>query len=281
MVTQNTEKNDLIIRDLRFVYPPPKQVEAIKRITLEIKEGEFVAIIGHNGSGKSTLSKLISGFVEPTEGSVQIGGIEVKEIDPMVRPTVVGYVFQNPDHQVFKESVWEDVAFGLENLGLPPDVVEKETSAVLERLDLTQYAAVHPFRLGKGNRQRVAVAGILVMNPKILLVDEPTTGQDPERARGIMRLITELNREKRITVIAITHDMDLVIEFAERVIAMGKGEVLLDGKPADVFSKQDILAQTFIAPPQIVRLGAALGLDPLPLDVEELSAQIALKFNQA
>jgi energy-coupling factor transporter ATP-binding protein EcfA2 len=281
MVTQNTVKNDLVISDLRFVYPPPKEVEAVKRVNLEIKEGEFIAIIGHNGSGKTTLSKLISGFLEPTEGSVQIGGVEVKDLDPMVRPTVVGYVFQNPDHQVFKESVWEDVAFGLENLGLPADVIQKETDAVLERLDLTQHADVHPFRLGKGDRQRVAVAGILVMNPKILLVDEPTTGQDPERARGIMRLITELNREKKITVIAITHDMDLVIEFAERVIAMGKGEILLDGSPEEVFSQQDILAKTFVAPPQIVRLGLELGIDPLPLNVKDLSAQIAIKLKNA
>lgn len=280
MVTQNSENNDLIIRDLRFVYPPPKRVEAIKRINLDVKEGEFVAIIGHNGSGKTTLSKLISGFLQPTEGSIQIGGNEVKEINPVVRPTVVGYVFQNPDHQVFKESVWQDVAFGLENLGLPPEKIEEETAEILERLDLLQLADVHPFRLGKGDRQRVAVAGILIMNPKILLVDEPTTGQDPERAREIMRLMTELNREEGITVITITHDMNLVVEFADRVIAMGQGEVLLDGTPTQVFSQPDILAKTFVEPPQIVQLGIRLGLNPLPTDVEGVSHQIAQRLKQ-
>jgi energy-coupling factor transporter ATP-binding protein EcfA2 len=278
MTNQETVKNDLSVKDLRFIYPPPKRVEAIKKINLEIKEGEFAAIIGHNGSGKTTLSKLISGFLEPLEGTVQIGGKEVKDIHPVVRPTVVGYVFQNPDHQVFKESVWEDVAFGLENMGLPQDEIESKTASVLERLDLMKVAAIHPFRLGKGDRQRVAVAGILVMNPKVLLVDEPTTGQDPERARGIMRLMTELNQEEKITVITITHAMDLVVEFAERVIAMGQGEILLDGPPREVYSQPEILAKTFVSPPQIVRFGLELGLDPLPLNVDEAAAQLAAKY---
>ena len=281
MTNQETVKNDLVVKDLRFIYPPPKRVEAIKKINLEINEGEFVAIIGHNGSGKTTLSKLISGFLEPSEGSVQIAGKEVKQIHPVVRPTVVGYVFQNPDHQVFKESVWEDVAFGLENLGLPQEEIERKTESVLERLDLIKHAGVHPFRLGKGDRQRVAVAGILVMNPRILLVDEPTTGQDPERARGIMRLMTELNKEEKITVITITHAMDLVVEFGERVIAMGQGEILLDGTPREVFSQPEILAQTFVSPPQIVRFGIAAGLDPLPLNVNEAAVQLISKIKQA
>jgi energy-coupling factor transporter ATP-binding protein EcfA2 len=281
VTNQDTVKNDLIVKDLRFIYPPPKRVEAIKRINLEIEEGEFAVIIGHNGSGKTTLSKLISGFLEPTEGTVTIGGKEVKEFHPVARPTVVGYVFQNPDHQVFKESVWEDVAFGLENLGLPQEEIERKTETVLERLDLIKHAAVHPFRLGKGDRQRVAVAAILVMNPKVLIVDEPTTGQDPERARGIMRLMTELNQEEKITVITITHAMDLVVEFGERVIAMGQGEILLDGPPREVFSQPEILAKTFVSPPQIIRCGIEVGLDPLPLNVDEAATQIATKIKQA
>lgn len=275
MTNENQDSQDVVIDNLNFVYPPPKRVEAIKQINLKFTQGEFVGIIGHNGSGKSTLSKLISGFLEPTKGSITIGGKEVCKIHPNVRPEVVGYVFQNPDQQVFKESVWEDVKFGLENLHYSPEDVEKITYDTLEKLDLLRVRELHPFRLGKGDRQRLAVASILVMNPKVLIVDEPTTGQDPERARGIMRLLTEVNREQKITIITVTHAMDLVTEFCRRVIVMGGGEVLLDGTASEVFSQPEILAKTYVQPPQIVRLGLALGMNPLPVKVEEVIQRIA------
>jgi len=266
---------DLVIENLRFVYPPPKEVEAIKNLNLKVDEGEFIAIIGHNGSGKSTLSKLISGYLTPTEGSVTIGGVPVTDINPRTRPEVVGYVFQNPDHQVFRDSVWEDVAFGLENLNYSPEDIESITNQSLERLDLTKQASVHPFRLGKGDRQRVAVAAILVMGPKLLIVDEPTTGQDPEKAREIMRLLVELNKERGVTIITVTHAMDLVAEFADRVVVMGQGEILLDGSAQEIFSQPEELAKTYIQPPQIARLGLALDIDPLPLTVPEIVDELS------
>jgi energy-coupling factor transporter ATP-binding protein EcfA2 len=275
--TSGEDTSKILIDNLRFVYPPPKVVEAIKNLNLEIKPGEFVAIIGHNGSGKTTLSKIISGFLKPTEGTVTIGGMEVHKIHPRVRPTIVGYVFQNPDHQVFKDTVWEDVAFGLENLNYAEDEIQKIVHDTLEELDLWDLREVHPFRLGKGDRQRVAVAGLIVMNPRILLVDEPTTGQDPERAREIMRLMTKLNRDRGVTVIAITHAMDLVVEFVDRVIVMGQGEILLDGDVREVFSQPEILAKTFVQPPQIARIGLELGFSPLPLTVEEVVEEIIKK----
>lgn len=273
-MNSNNTASDIEIKNLRFVYPPPKQVEAVKRMDLEVKSGEFIAVIGHNGSGKTTVSKLISGFLKPTEGTVTIGGVQVHKIHPRVRPTVVGYVFQNPDHQVFKDTVWEDVAFGLENLGFSEDDIQRIVRDTLKDLDLWHLREVHPFRLGKGDRQRVAVAGLIVMNPKILVVDEPTTGQDPERAREIMRLMTRLNKERNITVITITHAMDLVVEFVQRVVVMGRGEILLDGNVRDVFSQPDVLAKTFVQPPQIARVGLALNLSPLPLTVDEIVDQI-------
>jgi energy-coupling factor transport system ATP-binding protein len=171
--------------------------------------------------------------------------------------------------------VWEDVAFGLENLGYESDEVVKITDKALERLALTKYSDFHPFRLGKGDRQRVAFASILVMNPKILIVDEPTTGQDPEKAREVMRLLVELNQERGITVIVVTHAMELVAEFTNRVIVMGVGEVLLDGSPREVFSQSELLAKTYIQPPQIARLGLMYNLQPLPLTVSE--AALAFK----
>jgi energy-coupling factor transport system ATP-binding protein len=273
-VNSNNASRDIEIKNMRFVYPPPKQVEAVKRMDLEVKAGEYIAIIGHNGSGKTTVSKLISGFLEPTEGTVMIGGVQVHKIPTRVRPTIVGYVFQNPDHQVFKDTVWEDVAFGLENLGYSEEDIQRIVRDTLKDLDLWHVREVHPFRLGKGDRQRVAVAGLIVMNPKILVVDEPTTGQDPERAREIMRLMSRLNRERNITVITITHAMDLVVEFVQRVVVIGQGEILLDGNVRDVFSQPDVLAKTFVQPPQIARLGLALNLKPLPLTVDEITDQI-------
>ena len=261
--------SDLVVTNMRFVYPPPKRVEAIKRVDFTIHQGEMVAIIGHNGSGKSTLSKLISGYLKPTEGSIKIGGIEVSKIHPRLRPTVVGYVFQNPDQQVFKDSVLEDIMFGLLNLHTSPEEAEKVAVGIMDRLELTKYSDVHPFRLGKGDRQRVAFAGILVMGPKILIVDEPTTGQDPERAREVMRSLRELNQERGITIIIVTHSMDLVAEFSNRIIVMGSGEILLDGTPKEVFSQPEILAKTFVRPPQIARLGLAMNWKELPMTVSE------------
>ena len=269
-----TQGFDVQIKNLKFVYPPPRRVEAIRGLNLEIKTGEFIAVIGHNGSGKTTLSKLMSGYLIPSEGSITIGGNAVHKIPPRVRPAVVGYVFQNPDHQVFKDTVWEDVAFGLENLGYPEDQIQEIVHDVLQNLDLWNVREEHPFRIGKGDRQRVAVAGLLVMNPKILVVDEPTTGQDPERAREIMRLMTRLNEEKGITIITITHAMDLVVEFVKRVIVMGQGQILLDGGVREVFSQPEVLAKTFVQPPQIARLGLELGMHPLPLSVDEAVNQI-------
>jgi energy-coupling factor transporter ATP-binding protein EcfA2 len=270
-MAENIVKNgDLILNNMRFVYPPPKRLEAIKRMNLTIKEGEFVAVIGHNGSGKTTLSKVISGYLKPTEGTVTIGGSDVHKMHPRVRPTIVGYVFQNPDQQVFKDTVWDDVTFGPQNLKLPEEEINKIAMEAIERLALRKFLEVHPFRLGKGDRQRVAFAGILVMGPKVLIVDEPTTGQDPEKAREIMRLLGDINREKGVTVIVVTHAMDLVAEFCRRTVVMGDGEILLDGTPREVFSQPDILAKTYIRPPQICRVGLCLNIQPLPLTVAEV-----------
>lgn len=279
MAKNNVEvkSGDLEIKDLTFIYPPPKKLEVFTKMNLSVKEGEFVAIIGHNGSGKTTLSKLISGYLKPNSGSISIGGAEVIHIPPRVRPTVVGYVFQNPDHQVFKDTVWEDLIFGLENLGMPEEEIVPRATEVMNRLMLSKHEETHPFRLGKGDRQRVAFGGILVMNPKVLLVDEPTTGQDPEKAREIMRLLRDINRERNVTIIVVTHAMELVAEFCERVVVMGKGQILLDGHPREIFSQPEVLAQTFVRPPQICRLGLALDLAPLPLTVNELVQALEAK----
>lgn len=260
---------------LGYTYPPPRRVQALKEVDLHIAAGDFAAIIGHNGSGKTTMAKCLSGYLQPTRGQVLVGGTDLSRLRGHERSRLVGYVFQNPDHQLFKESVWDDVCFGLYNLGLPKSEVEARAEAVLLRLELGDKAGVHPFRLAKGDRQRLAIASILVMEPPALIVDEPTTGQDPKKAREIMDLLVDVNRERGMTVVVVTHAMDLVAEYCNRTVVMGEGQILLDGHPREVFPQTDILEKTFVSPPPVVRLGMALGLAPLPLTVAEACQRIA------
>ncbi|MFQ5821012.1 MAG: energy-coupling factor ABC transporter ATP-binding protein [Candidatus Heimdallarchaeota archaeon] len=267
---QHPEKEPplLKIENLWLVYPPPNQVEALRGIDLTIRRGEFVAFIGQNGSGKSTLTKCISGFLRPTKGCVYVNGKDNTKIRTSKLAQVIGYVFQNPDHQLFKENIFSELAFGLKNIGKSKDFIEKKVEQVLKRMHLWEARDAHPFQLGKGERERVAIAAILAMEPEVLIVDEPTTGQDRREARTIMKLMAELNKEG-VTVIFITHAMHLVAEYAKRVVALYKGQILIDGDVREVFSQPSLLAKTYIQPPQITRFGINLEISPLPLGVNE------------
>jgi energy-coupling factor transport system ATP-binding protein len=259
------------VDNVSFTYPPPERTKALKDVSFKVRRGEVVALIGQNGSGKTTLARCISGFLKPNkgEGTIRVAGEDIHTIPPHRQAQYVGYVFQNPDHQLFKDSVWDDVAFGLQNLQAPPDVLEERVEGMLVDLDLLQHRHLHPHRLAKGDKQRLAVAGIVIMEPPVIIVDEPTTGQDPQRARDIMRLLSKLNRDKGTTIIVITHAMDLVAEYAERVVVLCQGEMILDGPVRDVFEQTELLKQTYIEPPPIVQLGLILGLHPLPLTIAE------------
>lgn len=259
----------LSVEELGLVYPPPRRVVALQDVNLTIPPGEFVAIVGHNGSGKTTLARCVSGYLAPTAGRVRVHGRDIHAMPAAARSTLVGYVFQNPDHQLFKDTVWEDVAFGLQNLGLPRGEVLRRSEDALQGLGLWEKRELHPFRLSKGDRQRLAIAAIVVMRPRVLVVDEPTTGQDAEKSREIMELLLRVNAETGTTVLIITHAMDLVAEYGRRVVVMAGGRVLLDGAPRQVLAETELLRRSRISPPPIVRLGVALGLDPLPLTVAE------------
>jgi energy-coupling factor transporter ATP-binding protein EcfA2 len=254
---------------LTFEYPAPRRILALKGVTVRIPEGQFAAIVGQNGSGKTSLARCISGYLRPTRGSLRVAGAEVWRLRPSQRATRVGYVFQNPDHQLFRERVWDDVAFGPQNLGVSPDQIQVSVEQVLRRLELWDKRELHPFQLSRGDRQRLAIAAIVVMRPQILIVDEPTTGQDMARSREIMDLLAGLNREQGMTILTITHVMELVAEYARWVIVMHDGRVLLDGPPRQVFSRPEELRITAISPPPVARLGLTLGLDPLPITVPE------------
>lgn len=260
----------LVAKQVEFTYPYPRMIRALQCLDLDFNPGEFVAVIGRNGSGKTTLAKCLSGYLKPTHGRVMVrGGQELGRLPPPQRVGHVGYVFQNPDHQLFKETVWEEVAFGLRNLRTPPEIIEERVTQVLTALDLESKRDLHPFRLSKGDRQRLAIASIAVLRPSALIVDEPTTGQDPVKAREVMNLLAQINREQQMCIIIISHAMDLVAEYARRTIVMADGEVILDGPTRTVFSQPEILARADIKPPPVTRLALSLGLVPAPVTLTE------------
>jgi energy-coupling factor transporter ATP-binding protein EcfA2 len=268
-VTSPRAEPAVVAEGLELEYPPPRRLLALKGVTVRIPQGQFAAIVGQNGSGKTSLARCLSGYLRPTRGRLRVAGTEVWRLRPAQRATRVGYVFQNPDHQLFRERVWDDVAFGLQNLRFAPEQIAEAVEQVLRRLELWDKRELHPFQLSRGDRQRLAIAAIIVMRPQILIVDEPTTGQDMARAREIMDLLARLNREQGMTVLTITHVMELVAEYARWVIAMHDGRVLLDGPPRQIFSRVEELRITAVSPPPVARLGLSLGLDPLPITVPE------------
>jgi len=252
---------------------------ALFDVNVTIGEQEFIAFIGQNGSGKTTFSKCLNGLLRPTNGSVTVDGIDTRSkgvIKQLV--TKVGYVFQNPDHQLFNDSVEREIAYGPRNIGLPESEVKARVQEAAAVAGVgPDHFATHPFFLTKGLRQRVAIASILALKPRTIIVDEPTTGQDMPQSIEVMNFLQRLWKEEGHTIIIITHEMSIVARYAQRVIALGQGRVLLDGPTREVFSRPDILKQTFVEPPQITRLGQALN-PPLPRDVltvEEM--QIAFK----
>lgn len=264
-----SRKNSIIsIENVSFTYPPPNRIQALKNVTLSIGNGEFVALIGQNGSGKTTLAKCISGFLKPTKGAVRINGRDTKDMRTSDLAKEVGYIFQNPDHQLFKESIYDEIAFGLRNIETPKQEIERKVREVLERMHLWEFRDLHPFRLGKGQRQRVAISAILAMEPKILVIDEPTTGQDRKEARAIMDLTRDLNKEG-VTALVITHAMNLVAEYTKRTVALCEGQMLVDDTTREVFGQIDLLSHTYVEPPQITMLGNALGINPAVLTVDE------------
>lgn len=260
--------NHLItVKDLDFVYPDG--TPALFDINLEIGEKEFIALIGQNGSGKTTFSKCLNGLFKPTRGSVIVDDIDTREkgiIKQLV--TKVGYVFQNPDHQLFNRSVWSEIAYGPNNIGLAKDDIKERVAEAAQVAGVSEDVfETHPYFLDKGLRQRVAIASILALRPKTIIVDEPTTGQDVRQSVEVMKFLRRLREEEGHTIIIITHEMRIVADYAERTIVLGQGRKLLDGPTREIFAQPDILKQTFVEPPQITQLGQALVEEGLPNDV--------------
>lgn len=258
------------VENLRHTYPGG--VEAIRGIGLEIFRGEFLAIVGQNGSGKSTLVKHFNGLLKPTEGRVIVDGVDTKDATVAQLSRKVGYVFQNPDHQIFASTVEEEISYGLKNIGLPSEDVKRRVSKALRFVGLEGKEKRYPFLFGKGERQKIAVASVLAMEPDVLIIDEPTTGQDWQGRLYMMELVNKLHQDGR-TIIMITHDMRIVADHAKRVIVLRQGQVMLDGTPKEVFSQTDLLKSTYLQPPEITRLAQSLtdyGVPPDVISVDEM-----------
>lgn len=251
---ENTKDAEEIIsvKDLNYWYEDG--THALKGVTFCIKEGEYVGLIGQNGAGKSTISKVISGLYQKFQGEAKVMGLNLRDKKVIQRiPCYVGYVFQNPDNQIFMRKVYDEVAYGLKNLKLEKQEIDQRVKDALKSVGLQEKIDEDPMFLGKGEKRRLTVASILAMNPKIMIVDEPTTGQDFRMSEDIMDLLEELNKAGT-TILAITHDMTLVSEHTKRVIVMHNGAVLYDGSTRGFFSNKQLLDEACIIPPMAVRL---------------------------
>lgn len=262
------------VKDLSFVYPPPRRIEALSHVSFSLPKRSFVAIVGQNGSGKTTLSRCMSGYLKPTSGRTLVGGQDVQRLNLKQRARTIGYVFQNPDHQIFLDEVAKDVAFGPRNLGWKPEQVEPKVEDVLKKLGLWDKRELHPYRLSKGDRQRLAIAAVVVMEPQVLIVDEPTTGLDPVQARAVMDLLAHFRASLDMTIIVVTHAMELVAEYCDRVLVMLGGKLLLDGPTREVFAQTELLRQTRVQAPSITRLALEMDWTPPPLTVDEAVARL-------
>jgi energy-coupling factor transport system ATP-binding protein len=269
-------KNPFIqINKLDFAYPDG--TKALDNINLSVQVGEFVALIGQNGSGKTTLSKCLNGLYKPTSGEVIVDGLNSKNTPIVQMVRRVGYVFQNPDHQLFNSNCWDEIAYGPRNIQLSEDEVKIRVEEAAQVVGLPEiFYPEHPFFLSKGLRQRVAIASILALRPQVIIVDEPTTGQDARQSIEIMEFLKDLNEKHGHSIIIITHDMHIVAQYARRVILMSEGRILADGSTSDVFSEPDVLQKAFLEPPAITQLAQSvgeLGFDPGTLTVEDMIKQ--------
>lgn len=263
------------LKDVNFFYPAGEnqEIHALKDVTLQIEEGEFVVVIGHNGSGKSTLAKLFNGLLVPASGRVLVDGKNTADSQHYwsIRQQV-GMVFQNPDNQLIATLVEEDVAFGPENLGIPSEEIVRRVEESLALVDMLDYRRHAPHLLSGGQKQRVAIAGILAMRPRCLVLDEPTAMLDPRGRREVIQTVRRLNQQEGMTVVWITHHMDEAVH-ADRVLVMEEGAVVMAGEPRKVFSQTKLLQSLDLDVPDITRLGQLLAGDGLGIPRDVLTVE--------
>ncbi|MDG6923359.1 MAG: ATP-binding cassette domain-containing protein, partial [Nitrososphaerota archaeon] len=266
------------VKDLSFRYFGSQKL-VLNRVNFNVKNNEIVVIAGHSGSGKSTLLRAINGLIPHQHGGdysgeVLVDGMKVSESSMSQLATRVGYIFQNPENQIFMFSVERDIAFGLENLGVPPNEIRERVDWALDLLQIRHLALRAPHELSDGQKQRVAIAGVIAMRPKVLILDEPTSLLDPFTARSLVNLVRELRTSLGITVLIVEHRLDLVAKICDRIIVMDEGSLAVSGTPREVLSTTDI-SKHGVTEPTIVRLSKSISLGGanIPVDPQEL------KFN--
>ena len=266
-----SDESIISAQELRFSYGSPDDGkivldEVLKGININIRSGEFVAVLGHNGSGKSTFAKHTNAILTPSSGKIYVIGIDTKDENRIfdIRQNV-GMVFQNPDNQIVAAIVEEDVAFALENIGIPSDEIRKRVDEALKTVNMYEYREHSPHKLSGGQKQRITIAGIIAMRPKCIVLDEPTAMLDPAGRRDVIETIKMLNRQYGITVVLITHYMDEAAK-TDRVIVMDSGTVILDDIPSKVFSNVELLKKIGLNVPQVTELVYELNKCGLNLD---------------
>jgi len=248
------------IENLTYIYMPktPFEKKAIDNVSIEINQGEFVALIGHTGSGKSTLIQHINGLLKPTSGKLLIDDIDItqKNVKLTNIRKKVGLVFQYPEYQLFEETIEKDIAFGPHNLGLDNDEINKRVKRAMKivGLDYEEFKDKSPFEISGGQKRRVAIAGVVAMQPQVLILDEPTAGLDPKGRDDILNKIVELYKENNITIILVSHSMEDVAKVANRILVMDKGKCILDGSPQKIFREIETLENVGLAVPQMTYL---------------------------
>jgi len=243
------------VENASFHYPSGSDV--LQDVNLQIKDGEFVAIMGENGAGKTTLVKMFNGLLKPTKGKVLIDGVETREKSVAQLSRDVGLIFQNPDHQLFAETVADELGFSLRNFGFKEDVIERRVTKLLTTLDLDRYEKSSPFVLSGGERKRVALAAILVWDPKHVIMDEPTIGQDYLQKDRLRNLIVQLISQGK-TVVIVTHDVEFVAECKPRVILLSRGKIIADGPAAEILTNGSVVKRASLVMPQISTLMRSL-----------------------
>lgn len=291
------------VKNLTYIYDPgtPNEKKALEEVNLTIHKGEFLGIIGHTGSGKSTLIQHLNGLVKPTTGKVLYNGEDIFE-EPSAKNKKqakalkgakmkrirqkIGLVFQYPEHQLFEMTVAKDIAFGPTNMGLSQEEIEHRVDEAMRMVGLKEeYKEKSPFELSGGQKRRVAIAGVLAMQPEFLILDEPTAGLDPKGRDAILSQIQRLQKEQGITVILVSHSMEDVARYVDRIIAMGKGRVQFDGTPKEVFAHAQELKEIGLGVPQVTELSDLLtkqGYD-IPhamLNLDEMEAYLLKKFKR-
>ena len=280
-MTPDTSPLAIDVRGAKYVYPTGNVV-ALGGVDLKVAHGEIIGIIGQNGSGKTTLTKLFNGLLKPTEGTVIINGIDTAKNTVQQMAPHVGYVFQNPNHQLFARTVQMELEFGPRNIGVPEDEIQTRVAEAVEFFGLQDYIEEHPYRVSFPIRKLVGIASIVAMRPPIIIFDEPSTGQDHNTTQIINNLMRRM-REQGTTVVCVSHDMPLLADVVERVIVMKSTEIIADATPREVFADKTLMARTNLQAPQVTEIAlqtvVPLG-GPVALTPAELATDIAQRVGK-